>query len=399
MILNITAPTTIDKIKWNMFLTNEYGKPSMEWLDNFIENFSGSLINGNFIITENHKEDFDKLWSAIEEDLDERNLASLAHNNYGWYFYRQLSEDCNNKIKSADELTVYLLNYFEEQHQHLIDKEKSEIKGVAKQSDDINIASIDLNEEEGEVPRFILDFNRTPDLIKTDLIGKRYIECTFSSNGNIRHMHLYEDNSTKILSGAYIEELKQCAGDTTHRYRMKYKHLISSDNILISDVILNSPSAAGALCYGAGQNGWKDIKNRKGQPIDIYRVTEKTDELIEPSFEIKHYNLRAFAKRRKDLELICENSNGEVVEELLLDINTKHVLVVKTTIDKLDGEEFESFEDYIIQYFRCRCNNVEREVLRNYNNIMNQIQQDKIWFARVGFNTRPLTYIYDYEEI
>lgn len=396
MILNITAPTTIDKIKWNMFLTNEYGKPSMEWLDNFIDNFSGSLINGNFIITENHKEAFDKLWSAIEEDLNERNLTNLAHNNYGWYFYRQLSTDCNNKIKSKEELKDYIDRYYEELHQHLLKEEnsnKEEKQSGLIKTTVVNTEVVDTRTKETKSNKEIINnklyFENTPELIKYEEDGTEYIECNLICKDIKYNIILYRNGKCKVLAGAFLQDLKYSANESITKNRNKhYNNIIGKT--LINDIIFNTPSAAASFCVGHDMNGYTMIKNNKMQSIDIYRTQIKT--------EIKRYNLKKSTKRRKDIELICKNKDGVIVEHLLLDKNSGEILIFKSSIEELEGEERKSFEDYILDYFKIKCNNVNSIVMENYNHIMKNVKNGEIWEAKIEEILMPLAYIYDYTE-
>lgn len=53
--------------------------------------------------------------------------------------------------------------------------------------------------------------------------------------------------------------------------RIKRTNAEVSDNKLLEDVVMNTPSAAASFVIGAAANGWFTLRTQDGEPIDIYR--------------------------------------------------------------------------------------------------------------------------------
>ena len=106
----INTGNTIQNIKYYIFITNEYGKPSHKYIDLFINTFGKTIYNDNFRIYENMRNMLNTIYEQVKSDLEYRGKQSLAVYNYGFDFYMQLSKDSRN-ITNESELREYIENF------------------------------------------------------------------------------------------------------------------------------------------------------------------------------------------------------------------------------------------------------------------------------------------------
>lgn len=98
----------VDRVNMFIYLTNVYGAPKeSELIDKFIDIFYDIIRNGNFRTS--NKNDLNSLWDSTFNDAIYYHKA--AYENFGWYFYRQLSLD--SRGMSKEELKDYILNFKE----------------------------------------------------------------------------------------------------------------------------------------------------------------------------------------------------------------------------------------------------------------------------------------------
>lgn len=107
--MKISTGDLIQNIKYFMFITNRYGKPSEQYVDSFIETFGNSIYNNNFIVNETMRSNLDFFWGDVKSDLEFRGLLNLAEEDYGFNFYMQLSKD-----KDSINTEIDLRNYIKE---------------------------------------------------------------------------------------------------------------------------------------------------------------------------------------------------------------------------------------------------------------------------------------------
>lgn len=112
MIFSIPSGNAIDKLKWFIYLTNEFGAPSEDNIELFIENFGKIILNGNFkkyILDENKvvikavEKHLTELWSEITSD---KNVATVQSG--GINFYTKLS---TTKFTSEQEIIDFIMSY------------------------------------------------------------------------------------------------------------------------------------------------------------------------------------------------------------------------------------------------------------------------------------------------
>ena len=103
MIFSIPSGNAIDKLKWFIYLTNEFGAPSEDNIELFIENFGKIIMNGNFKINSNVEKHLTELWSEITSD---KNVGTVQSG--GIDFYTKLS---TTKFASEEDIINFIRSY------------------------------------------------------------------------------------------------------------------------------------------------------------------------------------------------------------------------------------------------------------------------------------------------
>ena len=135
-LYKLNQGSTFENLKHFIYLTNEYGVPSDEFVDAFIDQFGKIILNGNFTLTQNQIKQLDELWNDIVKDCINNNVEYKE--NYSSLFYTALSKKALNKIKEGYEQSEW--NQLNEQDrlellkQFIIDfdKHKDEFKETFK---------------------------------------------------------------------------------------------------------------------------------------------------------------------------------------------------------------------------------------------------------------------------
>lgn len=98
-LYKLNQGSTFENLKHFIYLTNEYGVPSDEFVDDFIEQFGKVILNDNFTITQNQIKQLDELWEAIVKDCTNNNIEYKE--NYSNIFYTVLNKKALAKIKEG----------------------------------------------------------------------------------------------------------------------------------------------------------------------------------------------------------------------------------------------------------------------------------------------------------
>lgn len=85
-LYRLNQGSTFENLKHFIYLTNEYGVPSAEFMDAFIDQFGDDILNGMFSFTDEQYDELDNLWEFIVEDCKQNGTESSL--NYGSLFYR-----------------------------------------------------------------------------------------------------------------------------------------------------------------------------------------------------------------------------------------------------------------------------------------------------------------------
>lgn len=95
--------------------------------------------------------------------------------------------------------------------------------------------------------------------------GTYYLERNVKGFGKAKGEAVVEDGVFKVLKGARCAPVKG-------RFIPEFvKNAWIENDTLMEDVVCSSPSSAGWIIIGKSNNGWKEWKDRQGQPIDIFR--------------------------------------------------------------------------------------------------------------------------------
>lgn len=146
-IYKLNQGSTFENLKHFMYITNEYGKPSSEFIDSFIENFGKTILINNFTIGDNAKpsdlraayKNLDNLWTEIEQDCKD-NQTTCAY-NYGSLFYYIIESKAVSILKETvgeqewnseteDNKLLYLKTFIEDFDESTAEKYKAEFEKI-----------------------------------------------------------------------------------------------------------------------------------------------------------------------------------------------------------------------------------------------------------------------------
>ena len=101
--------------------------------------------------------------------------------------------------------------------------------------------------------------------------GEYYLSQTIKGFGKVNATMRVEDGTFVVLRGC------TCGPTKDGWVPESRKSAPIVNNILQEDISTNSPSTAGWIVLGHSNNGWTVWKDKKGNPIDTYRKTNKND--------------------------------------------------------------------------------------------------------------------------
>ena len=246
-LYKLSQGSTFENLKHFIYITNEYGVPSVEFIDAFIEQFGKVILNGNFTLSQDNIKQLDRLWTGIVKDCEHNNVEYIER--YGNLFYTILCQKAILKIKEDWEesewkqlsiedklelLKQFILDFdkhidefietdividetkdiFKEEHHEDITKlivEEKKIKIIYKKSlqyrqnpiviyDDTNIIELyhSINDEDTCEYKYIVVKSNNK-----DAIGNEYIDI----NKLIKDICIEDINLLKYSNGAPIKDL------------------------------------------------------------------------------------------------------------------------------------------------------------------------------------------------
>ena len=95
--------------------------------------------------------------------------------------------------------------------------------------------------------------------------GTYYLSQTVRGVGTFSATMRVEDGSFVVEKGCTCAPIRQGWAPEARRTAP------IKNNVLLDDVVVNSPSTAGWIVLGHSNNGWAVWKDKNGQPIDTYR--------------------------------------------------------------------------------------------------------------------------------
>jgi len=119
--------------------------------------------------------------------------------------------------------------------------------------------------------------NSTEEIEKTCIQeGEYYINSKNKATGeNINGILIVKDSKFTIKKGSTINPVKNI---TCKGWINKRQNCIIQNNILLEDFECSSPSMAASIVFGNNMNGWDTWKTINGEPISIFRKSEKDEE-------------------------------------------------------------------------------------------------------------------------
>lgn len=255
-LYKLNQGSTFENLKHFIYLTNEYGVPSDEFVEAFIDQFGKIILNGNFTLTQNQIKQLDELWNDIVKDCINNNVEYKE--NYSSLFYTVLSAKALAKIKEGWEQPEW--NQLNEQDK--LDLLRTFITDFDKYIQD----GIDMTD--------YLYFENTHDLIEKDKNGEEYIKIHINeADRGLCTARLYRDSTTIIEIGSYIGGITQTAIDRPSLYSriIAARNGKVHDNVVTSEIVCKTPSGAGQVYRGFTCNGWVSWYNERGELIDTYR--------------------------------------------------------------------------------------------------------------------------------
>lgn len=100
-LYKLSQGSTFENLEHFIYITNEYGVPSSEFVDAFIDQFGKIILNGNFTLTQIEIKQLDNLWLDIVKDCEYNNIEYKE--NYSNLFYISLCQKALLKIKEGYE--------------------------------------------------------------------------------------------------------------------------------------------------------------------------------------------------------------------------------------------------------------------------------------------------------
>lgn len=261
-LYKLNQGSTFENLKHFIYLTNEYGVPSDEFVDAFIDQFGKVILNGNFTITQNQIKQLDELWKDIVKDCINNNVEYKE--NYSNIFYTILSTKALAKIKESCEQSDW---------NQLSEQDKLKLLRTF-------ITDFDKHIQDGIDMTDYLYFENTHDLIEKDKNGDEYIKIHINeADRGLCTARLYRDCTTIIEIGSYIGGITQTAIDRPSLYNriIAARNGKVHNNIVTSEIVCKSPSGAGQVYRGFTCNGWISWYNEHGEPIDYYREKSVTN--------------------------------------------------------------------------------------------------------------------------
>lgn len=138
-LYKISQGNTLENLKHFIYLTNEYGVPSDEFVDDFIDQFGKVILNGNFTFSRYSFTELDDLWKEIEQDCKD-NQTTCAY-KYGSLFYYIIGSKAVSILKDTvgeqewnseteDNKLIYLKTFVEDFDKYITEEYKTEFEKI-----------------------------------------------------------------------------------------------------------------------------------------------------------------------------------------------------------------------------------------------------------------------------
>lgn len=250
--LNCKIEQGVDTLKSFIYLTNEYGVPSVSYMDDFISNFGHDIVTGQFRYSK-----LDGFWETVKDDCEKNKVQYKEV--YGSLFYELVPKY----------LQVVTKGWSEEEKKDLISSEKDKLdllKDFISNFDKYISEGLDMQE---------VYLENTPELIKKDENGEEYIDIKCKlPNKKYALGRLYKRRVIVIKGsniGAFTDR-KTCRESELRAFKVRRDNV--QNDIAITNIEFNSTSAAATFVRGRESNGWTYWEDAQGRIIEWYRTNK-----------------------------------------------------------------------------------------------------------------------------
>lgn len=260
--LNCKLEQGVDTLKSFIYLTNEYGVPSVSYIDDFISNFGHDIVTGQFRYS-----NMDGFWDTVKKDCEKNKVQYKEV--YGSLFYELVPKY----------LQVVTKGWSEEEKKDLISSEKDKLdllKDFISNFDKYISEGLDMQE---------VYLENTPELIKKDENGDEYIDVHIEKHGKFARARLYRTSRMVLLAGSCVFDSN--ANGTSVGNRQAQRKIYCKDGVVTEDMKFTSPSGAGSFVLLHSINGWEHWLNSNGQMIDYYRTRVNNSLVVQAVPEVK----------------------------------------------------------------------------------------------------------------
>jgi len=130
--------------------------------------------------------------------------------------------------------------------------------------------------------------------------------------------------------------------------------------------------------------------------LENYQESEDEDNNAVDVSGYYHTGISAWVLERESITLICHNKNSNADEILELDTKSGAVKVKSSNMTRLIGNEYNSFEAYLIDYISPIGS--WDEIKKVCVDVVNQIKQGNVWEVQIGIITLPLNKVFIWED-
>ena len=343
-LYKLNQGSTFDNLKHFMYITNEYGKPSSEFIDSFIENFGKTILINNFPIGDNAKpsdlraayKNLDNLWTEIEQDCKD-NQTTCTY-NYGSLFYYIIGSKAVSILKETvgeqewnseteDNKLLYLKTFIEDFDQYITEEYKAEfekiLNNVEKDDDTVVVEKetvtpkkLTRDEQAAQVKAKMLA--SVHDIVKPVTVQQVIVVKPLVPNFVVQYIknniHVYKNEKAIVEVARYYNESQYFYWDY-HTGELKY--ISDSEHSTLSieeqdeiELSLNTSVFNGTIQelikahamldingVEASEPNNKIIKFVEVNKDELYKslpVEETTPQTVEePQSTVKHYRLKA----------------------------------------------------------------------------------------------------------
>lgn len=362
-LYKLNQGSTFENLKHFIYLTNEYGVPSDEFVDDFIDQFGKIILNGNFTFSRYPFTELDDLWKEIEQDCKDN--QTTCEYNYGSLFYYIIGSKAVSILKDTvgeqewnseteDNKLIYLKTFVEDFDKYITEEYKTEFEKIINdvEKDDntvvveketVALKKLTRDEQAAQVRAKMLA--SVHDIVKTVPVQQAIVAKPLVPNFVVQYIksniHVYMKEKVIVEVTGYDNESHYFYWDY-HTGELKY--IPNSEHSALSVKEQEEISLSLNTCQSNGTitklikanaqldaNGVKTTENKTVNFIEVNKdelykllpVEEAISQTVEePQSTVKHYRLKEEYNSTKgnDSLLDCEiDFNNDIVGTVVSD--------------------------------------------------------------------------------